>query len=293
MSARNAQQYIISKLFSVAKSVMVCSVFVLGGVSPVFSQSAQPKTALNLALLKAAGHNRGAEVKSLLARGADPNVKVSDVNSPANGYTPIMLLAMHRDMDISAIKALQKAGGDINALETTTGQTALMHASLLGAASEVRALLERGAKVDVAGSDGDTALTTAAQAGWDEIVRLLLDHSTRVNTQNNLGQTALLLAASGSHGPSALAQQFYKRRVRVVQMLLDHGANVNLTAKNGSSPLMAAAYHGNVEMLKAMLKKHANVTARDAKGNTALQIAIRRNQSTEVIRLLKGAGTKE
>ena len=54
-----------------------------------------------------------------------------------------------------------------------------------------------------------------------------------------------------------------------------------------------AGYHGNVEMVKALLKQHADVTARDAKGRTALQIAIHRNQSQEVIQLLKGAGAKE
>jgi ankyrin repeat protein len=281
-------QYTIKKAITFAKIIAACGVVVVVGVVPTFSQSTRSKAALNMALLKAAGHNRGAEVKSLLAQGADPNVKLS------NGYTPIMLLALHPNLDAAAIQALQKAGGDINAVDGL-GDTALEHAARNGAVSEVRVLLARGAKVDIVDAGGNTALMTAAFSGWDDIVQLLLDHSAKVNTQNRYGQTALFLTTNGPHGPSALAQKSYTRRVKVIQMLLNKDANVNLKAKNLSmySPLMMAAYYENVEMVRALLKKHADVTARDAKGRTVLQIAMRHNQSQEIIQLLKKAGAKE
>ena len=292
MGSRYVLQIMVEKVILFANRVVLSCVFVLVGALPAFSQSPPSKAALNMALLKAAGHNRSAEVKALLAQGADPNTKVPDSNSVAPGYTPIMLLAIHHNVDAATIQALQKAGGDINAVDST-GSTALMHASTTGAVSKVRVLLARGAKVDIAAPDGDTALITAAFSGWEDIVRLLLDHGAKVNTQNSNGKTALLLTANGPHGPSALAQKFYAKRVRAMQMLLSKGANVNLKAKNGSTPLMMASYYGNVEMVKALLKQHADVTARDAKGRTALQIAMQRNQSHEVIQLLKGAGAKE
>jgi ankyrin repeat protein len=292
MTSRYALRTIIGKVVTFAIGFAVCIVFAFMGALPTLSQAAQSKAALNLALLKAAGHNRGAEVKSLLAQGADPNVKVSDSNSGANGYTPIMLLAMRRNPDVTAIQALQKAGGDINAVDVN-GMTALMHSSTIGSVSEIRVLLVRGAKIDLADSGGETALMTAAQLGWDEIVRLLLDHGAKIDVQNRYGQTALLLTTIGSHGPSALIKKVYTQRVREMRMLIDKGANVNLKSKDGVTPLMLAAHHGNVEMVKALLKKHADVTAHDAKGRTALQMAMRRNRSQEVIRLLKGAGAKE
>ena len=291
MTSRSALQTIIGKVVTFARGFAVCMVFVFVGAITAFSQAAQSKAALNLALLRAAGHSRGAEVKSLLAQGADPNVKMSDSNSGVNGYTPIMLLAMRRNPDATAIQALQKAGGDINAFDPN-GMTALIHSTLIGSVSEIRVLLVRGAKIDLTDSGGDTALMIAAQLGWDEIVRLLLDHGAKVDTQDSKGLTALMLTTIGSHGPSALIKKAYTQRLRAMRMLIDKGANVNLKSNDGVAPLMLAAHHGNVEMVKALLKKHADVTPRDAKGRTALQIAMRRNQSPDVVRLLKGAVQK-
>ena len=199
---------IIKKAALFGNRAAVSSVFVLVGALPAFSQSSVSKAALNMALLKAAGHNRLAEVKALLAQGADPNTKVPASNSIASGYTPIMLLALHPKVDAATIQALQKAGGDINAVDST-GETALMNASTIGAASVIRVLLARGAKVDIVDPDGDSALMTAASSGWDDIVQLLLDHGAKVNIQDSYRNTALFLTANGGHGPSALMQKFY------------------------------------------------------------------------------------
>ena len=72
--------------------------------APGYPQRAPRKGALNSALLRAAAKNHAAEVKSLLARGANPNA-----TGPL-GYTPIMLLALHPKCEASAIQALQKKG---------------------------------------------------------------------------------------------------------------------------------------------------------------------------------------
>jgi hypothetical protein len=70
MASRSYLQNIVEQEIVVAKGVAVSSAVFLVGALPASSQSPPSKAALNLALLKAAGHNRTAEVKSLLAQGA-------------------------------------------------------------------------------------------------------------------------------------------------------------------------------------------------------------------------------
>ena len=272
-------------LLATTGSIVFTAVLLLGAL-PGFSQRTPRKAALNAALLRAAAKNRTAEVKSLLAKGANPNAK------GLLGYTPIMLLALHPKLDAAAVQALQKVGGSIDALDTA-GTTALMHACTNGSDSEAGVLLTRGAKANIADPNGSTALLTAAEQGGEKIVPLLLAHGAKVDVQNRAGQTALFLTTAAPAGHFALTRKFYLMRVHVMQMLLGKGANVSLKSRNGLTPLMMAAGNENVEMVEALLKQHADVTARDANGMTALKLALQHKSSEATIRLLKQAGAQE
>ncbi|OON15668.1 ankyrin repeat protein, partial [Opisthorchis viverrini] len=60
-------------------------------------------------------------------------------------------------------------------------------------------LLNRGAKVDLAGSDGRSALRAAAWAGHEEIVQRLLDAGANVDIQDAEGRSPLIAAAYMGH----------------------------------------------------------------------------------------------
>lgn len=271
------------------KGIAVSMALLCVGAAPGLSQRAPRKPtqgALNLALLRAAEKNRTADVKALLARGANPNAK-----GPL-GYTPIMLLALHPNLDATTIQALQKAGGNIDAVDSA-GTTALMHACANSSDTEARVLLARGAKANIADPNGNTALMIAAEKGAEKIVPLLLARGAGVDMQNRSGQTALFLTTAAPAGHFALTRKFYLMRVHVMQMLLGRGANVNLKSKSGTTPLMMAASNENVEMVEALLKKHADVTARDTQGMTAMKLAMQHKSSEAIVRLLKQAGATE
>ncbi len=169
-------------------SSVAAGVFLWGVATPGYSQHPSRKPTINAALLRAAEKNRVAEVKSLLTKGANPNVK-----GPL-GYTPIMLLALHPKLDATAVQALQKAGGNIDAVDTV-GTTALMHACANDADMEasVSVLLAQGAKTNLADPNGATALMTVAEKGGEKTAPLLLAHGAKVDLQNRNGQTALFL----------------------------------------------------------------------------------------------------
>jgi ankyrin repeat protein len=277
------------KSFLCAIGLVVFTGVVFSSAVPASSQRAPRKSTkaiLNGALLRATEKNRISEVKSLLAKGANSNVK-----GPL-GYTPIMLLALHPNLDAATVQALQKAGGNIDALDTV-GTTALMHACANGSDTEARVLLARGAKPNIADPNGNTALMTAAEKGGEKIVPLLLSHGAKVDLQNRSGQTALFLTTVAPAGHFALTRKFYLMRVHIMQMLLDKGANVNLKSTNGTTPLMMAASNENVEMVEALLKRHADVKARDAQGLTALKLAMQHKSADTIVRLLKQAGATE
>ena len=177
--------------------VFYLSIFIVATIVSGCSQSTKPKAALNTALLQAAGHDNVAEIKSLLAKGADPNTR------GLLGYTPIMFVAFHSDA--ATIQLLQKAGGDIDAVDEN-GYTALMHAAPFNWLKQAKVLLMRGANVNIADKYGNTALMSAIDV-WEPMVRLLLDHGANVNAQNRKGRTALLQAVAHPSEVSAHPQK--------------------------------------------------------------------------------------
>lgn len=76
-----------------------------------------------------------------------------------------------------------------------------------------------------------------------------------------------------------------KGDIEFVKKVIEYGADVNEISED-LSPLMIAARYNKVEILKVLLAKGANPSARNAKGYTALKYAQLSN-ATESIAILK------
>ena len=72
------------------------------------------------------------------------------------------------------MKAAIAAGADVNAVDPTYGQTALMRAAMFGQAGTAGALIAARARVDATAADRRTAMHWAAVAGSADVVRLLV-----------------------------------------------------------------------------------------------------------------------
>ena len=70
--------------------------------------------------------------------------------------------------------------------------------------------------------------------------------------------------------------------------IIEYGADVN-ERFNDMTPLMYAARYNNVEMIKILLGKGADVSIKDSKGNTALKYAevSNANQALEFLKSIK------
>jgi ankyrin repeat protein len=96
-------------------------------------------------------------------------------------------------------------------------------------------------------------------------------------------------------GLSLLIQAVRSESRTVVRALLRAGADVNRVESHGGSretALMTAAMYGNLAMVRLLIEAGAEVSARSAKGDSALDLA-RRLRQEKVADLLRGAGAEE
>jgi ankyrin repeat protein len=114
-------------------------------------------------------------VKSLLAKGADPNAKNNKEE------TPLMLASCATYDNIDIVRMLLDRGAKVNA-KKPNAETILMCAAERGHRDVVKLLLERGSDPNARRQDGMTAIKLSVKRwGWqaDEIVKILKQAGAR------------------------------------------------------------------------------------------------------------------
>ena len=181
-------------------------------------------------------------VTTLLARGANPNVRMTKRPpgfsglgggyEDAAGATPFLLASAAADLEM--MRLLLAAGADPT-LVTDTRTTPVMAASGLNrgigesptteaeALDAVRFLMQLGADAKGATTNGENALFGAAYRGWNTLLALLIEKGADVNAISKAGVTPWL-AASG-YG-DRLGGVLYNKQG--ADLLLAHGADPKL-----------------------------------------------------------------
>lgn len=231
-------------------------------------------------LMHAAGFGSPAAMRLLLDRKADVNA-VNAFNSSALHWAA---------GDPVKTKLLVEHGAKV-AVVSKYGRTPLMLAAVRGGNSPiVRLLIEKGADVKTADNRGVTALHEAAQSGDLTSMRLLIEHGADVNALDRNGDSPLMFAAAGLHSDG-------------VQLLLKHGANVNVVRRaypsvkhgqveqRGVTALLLAVPYASAGLTQILIKAGADVRAQDARGMSALMMAVAtERQDPGVVRALLAAG---
>jgi hypothetical protein len=89
------------------------------------------------------------------------------------------------------------------------------------------------------------------------------------------------------HGVTLLGQAARCKHLAVAQLLLAHGADLHQLSEDRSySPLMDAALSGSIELVKLFLAKGADPDIRSKDGQTALIVAVGRNDAATARLLL-------
>lgn len=208
--------------------------------------------------------------------------------SKKRGCTALMRAA--ESGNIHEVRALLKAGADVNAAWPTWGHTALMFAAGEGHLEIVKALLAAGADPNavafghggVPGSAWMFAMNRCNK-DWLEIMDAMLAGGAKINP------------SSGIH-MSPLGYAIEKNDKVMIEALLKRKADVNLKdQESGETALMYAARYSSSEVVKVLLDAGAEVNARDKDGRTALSIAEEDTENLwrdQIVELLKRVGAQ-
>ena len=221
-------------------------------------------------------------MKMLLDNGADPNIRNSAESTAL----------MWSVTDIGKVRLLLDRGADVNAT-SSRGRTPLFLAAMSDRSVEiVRLLISRGAEVKTVDALKMTPLHAATWGNDTETIRLLVDKGLDVNAAHVAGFTPLIHAAST--GNIAAARMLLAKGANVNAVAADPAQKVKAgtIALGTFTPLLMASPFGSDEFVKTLLDAGANVTVREARGMTPLMLAVATDrQNLDVIRMLidKGA----
>ncbi len=186
----------------------------------------------------AAARGDATAVRTLLAKGANPNAR------DAHGRTPAHVAA-HFKRRIT-LAALLRGGTDPNALEDDRYDVITI-AGVANDPATIRVALQHGGKATNITSVYDgTALIASAHLGHVEVVRTLVKAGAPLDHINNLGWTALIEAIILGDGGA--------RHTEVVRILVSAGAGVNIADRSGVTPL-AHARSRNYALIVSILDR--------------------------------------
>ncbi|CAI5709720.1 unnamed protein product [Hyaloperonospora brassicae] len=198
------------------------------------------------------------------------HVAVNDVD--VDGFTALMVAAAEGHADV--VRALLRRGAEVSMRTYELRSSALHFAAKKGNAEVMTALCSCDATVvDCWNIHADTPLIWACLEGQVEAVKVLLDHGADVGVLNQYGASTVLCAVMIGED---LEQEHERdeQRAEILTMLLEkNGKLVNFQDREGSSAMHLAASCGYLACVKTLLAFGADITLRNASGQTPLEEA--------------------
>jgi ankyrin repeat protein len=231
-------------------------------------------------LMWAVAESHAEMAQELIAHGADVNARQVTWNwerqmtkeprekwMPLGGLTPLLFAARQGCVECSRV--LVKAGAEINATNPN-GFSPILLAIINGHYDAAAFLLDQGADANVADETGRTPLYAAVD--MHTLPDSNLPWPSELNSQlTSLDLIQELLARGANVNAQLKKQQPYRSKV-------DRGADTMLGT--GATPLLRAAKAGDIEVVKVLLAKSADVKLTTKFGMTPVMAAA-------------GLGTKE
>jgi len=230
------------------------------------------------------------------------------------GYTPLMIAIEKGNTE--ACKILIELEADIE-IKDDRGMSPLMLAVDKGTTDIVKILLAQNAKLDEEDNDSWSAFMYACSRDNLDIINTLLIQNADPWSQNKYGQNALMMACNynnienvkyildynskkskeminlqDQYGVTALMKACEFNNVALVNLLFDYAADVSIVSKTNFSCLMIASKHGNLSIIKLLIKKYnCKLNQKDIDDRTAIYFA-RLNNHKKVEKYFESLGCK-
>lgn len=196
-------------------------------------------------------------------------VDVDDVD--VDGFTALMVASAegHREVALELLRRSAQVSMRTHELRST----ALHFAAKQGDHEIVAALCKADPRaVDACNVNADTPLLWACIEGRTACVRELLAHGADVNVVNQCGATTLICAVMIGEDPEA--DDSDDARAEMLNLLLDANPKlINFQDREGSTAMHLAASCGYLNCVKTLLDRGADITLRNAIGQTPLEEA--------------------
>ena len=195
-------------------------------------------------------------VQELIHNGATVN------SIDKKGRTPLLIGCLKRQVELIEVLLGARADPAIADEESFS----CLHAAVDGRCSTktLQALIDHGARshIDAKRKDGTNALLCACSARQSESVRCLLENGADVNISKPDGNTTLHVAISGNCNNETLEQIIHK------------GVAINAVNSNGETALQLTCYTSQMEFVRLLLEKNADLNISDVKDYTSLHAAV-------------------
>ena len=222
-------------------------------------------------------------VKLLINKGMDVNKPYQRTKST---ITTALIEAAMVNGNIDVVNVLIDTGADINAVESYLNKTALLMAIEYSDNETIELLIKYKADINHIDNEGNAPIDIATRLNKTDIVNLLIKNGapndlTRAIKYGVTDQVEYLLSKSknidalDSNGDTALTLAIKENNVNLVKMIINKGANINIISfinnySDEYSPLMIASKNGNKEIVNLLIKNGANVNLLNSSSMSAL-----------------------
>ncbi|KAK1512613.1 hypothetical protein CTAM01_00008 [Colletotrichum tamarilloi] len=220
------------------------------------------------------------DLEPILAQGVSVNIALGD-----RGDRAIHVAA--REGFLLVLDRLIASGADVN-VQNALQDTALHQALNRGQIPTSLALLSSGASWKIRNANGTTPLHTAVRSYAYLVVQYLLDKGADANARDKWGHTPLYKACIP---PEKDKKNDFVINLKIIRLLVERGADPTLGGwKTGRTPIHGLASSGHAKELEILAKEAKTLElplTGDSQGETPLLVAVKNKHPGAVDVLLK------
>lgn len=193
-------------------------------------------------------------VELLLAHGANPLARGQ------HEKIPLQIACRHGHEDIVTLLLDEKSSHMVDAGENTL----LHYACSSGDSSLMKRVLQAGVSPNKVNVLGETPLHWAVEDNLQELIVLLLDAGANIEQPDARGVTPFSWICMAKPTPITTV---------IIDTFIKHGANPFLRSEQGVFPLYLACQYGNFEAVKRCLQVEGNINLEGIDNHTSLMVA--------------------